>query len=168
MDKTSFKIFLVVIIFSLLIFCGLFAFSLYQNSLAEEKIEVEYVTNANIFFTVESCVNKYVGLIVAKDSTALYNVIDDKYKEDNRITISNVLANNIKLSGNYSFTAQKMLQDKKDKRTYYVKGNLIAESINAVEFTNEKIKYGLIVKLNVDNNTYSVIPSEVEVYFDEI
>lgn len=168
MDKTSFKIFLVVIIFSLLIFGGLFAFSLYQNSLEEEKIEVEYVTNANIFFTVESCVNKYIGLIVAKDSTSLYNVIDDKYKEDNGITINNVLANNIKLSGNYSFTAQQMLQDKKEKYTYYVKGNLIEESFTDDGFTNEKIEYGLIVKLNVDNNTYSVIPSEVEVYFDEI
>ncbi len=165
MDKTSFKIFLVVIIFSLLIFGGLFAFSLYKNSLEEEKIEVEYVTNANIFFTVESCVNKYIGLIVAKDSTSLYNVIDDKYKEDNGITINNVLANNIKLSGNYSFTAQQMLQDKKEKYTYYVKGDLIEE---LDEFTSEKIEYGLIVKLNVDNNTYSVIPSEVEVYFDEI
>lgn len=168
MDKTSFKIFLVVIIFSLLIFGGLFAFSLYQNSLEEEKIEVEYVTNANIFFTVESCVNKYIGLIVAKDSTSLYNVIDDKYKEDNGITINNVLANNIKLSGNYSFTAQQMLQDKKEKYTYYVKGDLIEESFTDDGFTNEKIEYGLIVKLNVDNNTYSVIPSEVEVYFDEI
>lgn len=168
MDKTSFRIFLVIIVVSLIIFSGLFAFAMYENKINEDKIEVEYVTNANIFYTVESCVNKYVSLIVAQDSIALYNVIDEQYREEHGITINNVLANNIKLSGNYSFNAQKMLQDKNSEHTYYVKGYLIEESLMEDGFSNEKIEYGLIVKLDVDNNIYSIIPSEVEVYFDEI
>ena len=82
MDKTSFRIFLVIIVVSLIIFSGLFAFAMYENKINEDKIEVEYVTNANIFYTVESCVNKYVSLIVAQDSIALYNVTDEQYREE--------------------------------------------------------------------------------------
>lgn len=166
MDKTSFKIFIWALVFSLLVFSALLIYSLKVGN--EEKIEVEYVTNPSMFFTVENCVNKYVSLIVAKDSEALYNLIDEKYKQENGITINNVLANNKSLSGNYSFISQQMLEDKKEPYKYYVKGYLIEEVYDEDNFNSNKIEYGLIVKLDVVNNTYSVIPSEVGEYFDEV
>lgn len=166
MDKTSFKIFVVALIFSLLIFGGLFIYAL--NMETKEEIEVEYVTNPTMFFTVENCVNRYIGLIVAKDSESLYNVIDEKYKIDNGITVNNVLANVKHLSNNYSFVSDKMLEDKKESYKYYVRGYLIEEIYDENNFNSNKEEFGLIVKLDVVNNTYSIIPSEVGEYFDAL
>ena len=167
MNNTSFKIFLTALIISILVFLGLL-FLTYMLP-KKEKIEVEYVTNANIFFTVESCVNKYVSLVQSKDSEAVYNLIDDDYKAKNDITIYNALTINYDIPDGYSFIADKMLQDKNKKYTYYVKGylkdNFFVEDINSKA---DKKSYGIIIKLDVVNKTYSVIPSGKEEYFDAI
>jgi len=166
MDKTSFRIFILGIIISLLIFGGILFLTLKTSK--TDEIKVRYVDNPTMFFTVENCVNKYIGLITAKDSEALYNVIDEDYREENEITVYNVLANNKSLDGNYSFMSSAMLEDKKEKHKYYVKGYLVEEVMNDDSFSNEKIEYSLIVKLDVTNNTYSVILSEVGEYFDAV
>lgn len=166
MDKTSFKIFIWALIFSLLVFAGVFIYNLKFSQ--NDEIKVKYVESPTMFFTVENCINKYVGLISSKDSEALYNVIDEQYREDNGITVYNVLANNKNLDGNYSFVARVMLEDEVEKYKYYVKGYLIKETMNEDSFDSEKIEYNLIVKLDVENNTYSVILSEVGEYFDAI
>ena len=166
MDKTSFRIFILGVIVSLLIFGGILFLTLKLDS--KEEIKVKYVDNPTMFFTVENCVNKYVGLISAKDSEALYNVIDEKYKEENGITVYNVLANNKSLDGNYSFVSSYILEDKNEKYKYYVKGYLIEETMDDDNFVNEKMEYSIIVKLDTSNKTYSVILSEVGEYFDAV
>jgi len=166
MKKTSFRIFVVCLIASLLICVGFLIVSFkFDNN---KKISVKQVENPIMFFTVESCVNKYINLIIAQDSEALYNVIDSKYKKENEITIDNVLSVNKYLNGNYSFIATSMLEDKEEKNKYYVKGYLIAESMNTEYFSNEKIEYSLIVKLDINNYTYSVILDEVGEYFEQV
>ena len=81
MENTSFKIFILSLFVSLLIVAGVF---IYSMNVKDEKTTVKYVDNPIMFFTVENCVNKYIGLIVAQDEEALYNVIDDKYKKRKR------------------------------------------------------------------------------------
>lgn len=164
MDKTSFKIFIVALLISLLIFAGVFIYALKIK--ADNQISVKYVTNPSMFLTVENCVNKYVSLLSAKDSEAIYNVIDEEFKVENGITIYNVLANNKELSGSYSFVSQAMLEDEQESYKYYVRGYLISEGLSDNNFKNNKIEYGLIVKLDVGSNTYSIIPSEVGEYFE--
>lgn len=166
MKKTSFRIFIVGLIVSLLIFLVILIFALKFDN--KKIIKVKYVENPTMFFTVENCVNKYVSLIIAQDSEALYNVIDDKYKKENDITMDNVLKVNKYLNGNYSFIATKMLEDKTEKYKYYVKGYLIEETMNDDNFSNTKIEYNLTVKLDVKNYTYSVILSEVGEYFEQV
>ena len=166
MKKTSFRIFIVGLIVSLLIFLVILIFALKFDN--KKIIKVKYVENPTMFFTVENCVNKYVSLITAQDSEALYNVIDDKYKKENDITMDNVLQVNKYLNGNYSFIATKMLEDKAEKYKYYVKGYLVEETMNDDNFSNTKIEYNLTVKLDVKNYTYSVILSEVGEYFEQV
>ena len=162
MKKTSFRIFVVCLIASLLICVGFLIVSFkFDNN---KKISVKQVENPIMFFTVESCVNKYINLIIAQDSEALYNVIDSKYKKENEITIDNVLSVNKYLNGNYSFIATEMLEDKEEKYKYYVKGNLMSESMG----DEHKIEYSLIVKLDMKNYTYSVILGEVGEYFEQV
>ena len=166
MKKTSFRIFVVCLIVSLLICIGFLILSFkFDNN---KQISVKSVESPIIFFTVESCVNKYISLIVAQDSEALYNVIDSKYKKDNEITLENVLGINKYLKGNYSFIATAMLEDKDENNKYYVKGYLIEESMNTEYFSSEKIEYSLIVKLDIKNYTYSVILDEVGEYFEQV
>ena len=66
MDKTSFKIFIGALVISLLIFAGLFIYSL--NIKNNSKIEVKYVTNPTMFFTVENRVNKSISYVVEQNS----------------------------------------------------------------------------------------------------
>lgn len=166
MEKTSFKIFIFGLTISILIFVGLFIYSL--NSDKEYKIAVEYVNNPIMFFTVESCVNKYVTFLSSGDSEAVYNIMDKKYIKENNITINNALANNINLNGIYSFSSKAMLEDINEKYKYYVRGYLIKEEMDVSFENSEKKEYELIVKLDVENNTYSIIPVEVGEYFDAI
>ena len=166
MKKTTIKLLFIAILFSLLIFFGLLIFVLSVSD--KNKIEVKYVDNPTVFFTVENCVNKYVGLLASKESEAVYNIIDKKYRDENGITIYNALANNKTLDGNYSFVSEAMLEDLKEKNKYYVRGYLTKEEFG-VDFTSsEKIEYGLIIKLDVNNYTFSVILSEVGEYFDAV
>lgn len=166
MDKTSFKIFIGCLFVSILICGGLLMYSFQLKD--EEEINVKYVDNPIMFFTVENCVNKYIKLIVSEDSYAIYEIIDDKYKEDQGININNVLANNIKLpDGQYSFITTEMLEDKDKPYTYYVKGYLLEEIYDEF-FTNNRFNYELIVKLNISEGIFSVIPKEVGDYFEKI
>lgn len=167
MENTSFKIFILSLFVSLLIVAGVFVYSMQEK---DEKIAVKYVDNPIMFFTVENCVNKYIGLIAAQDEEALYNVIDDTYKKENDITIYNVLDVNVYLNGQYSFVSGVMLEDKNEKNKYYVRGHLVQESFAEDIYDDSimELEYGIIVKLDIENNTYSVILSEVGEYFDAI
>jgi len=165
MDKISFKIFLVAIFSAIVIFCSTLALSLFFKE--EKVISTKYVTNPNIFYTVESCVNKYVGLVIAGEREAVFNVIDEGYKSENNITIYDVLNINYAIDGNYTFVAKKMLEDKNKNHVYYVKGYLIEDN-SVDDLVGKRKDYGVIVMLH-SNNTYSIIPniSEVEEQFNE-
>ncbi len=165
MDKTSFKIFIFAITISLIIFVGLLFLSNYVNKDSEE-VKLEYVTSPNIFFTVENCVNKYIQVLQAKDTTAVYNLIDKKYRNDNGITINNALANNKNLGDYNSFTAEKILEDRDNKNTYYVKGYLTSSMNIDTDYTGNRTSYSLIIMLDFKTHTYSVIPKDVEVIID--
>lgn len=164
MDKTSFRIFIFCLVMSILVFVGVFAFSL--NNKDDLDIKIKRVDNPFMFFTVEQCVNKYIGLILDGNSEDVYNVIDKKYKEENSITIYNALSINVKLEGEYYFVAQEMLEDEDVPYKYYVRGELIEELMD--EIYPNSFQYEVIVMLDVENNTYSVIPEEVGEYFDAL
>lgn len=167
MDKTSFKIFITILTSSLILILVVMILSVKFKG--KEEIKVKYVDNPTMFLTVESCVNKYIGLINSENVDAVYNLIDEDYKKENEITIYNVLANNVKLSNNsYSFIAEKMLEDEVIKYKYYVRGKLYEEEYGNELFEGEVIDYEIIVILNMENNTYTVIPSEVGDYFEAI
>ena len=91
-------------------------------------------------------------------------------KKENDITIDNVLDVNIYLNGHYSFVSGAMLEDKEEKNKYYVRGRLVQELFTEELYDDSimELEYGLIVKLDVENNTYSVILSEVGEYFDAV
>lgn len=166
MKKTSFRIYITCLIVSFLICAALLILSLTFDN--KKVIKVKQVENPTMFFTVESCVNKYVNLIIAQDSEALFNVLDSKYKKMNEITIDNVLNINKYLNGNYSFIATEMLEDRKEEYKYYVKGYLIEESMLEDNFLNNKLEYSIIIKLDIKSHTYSVILEEVGEYFEQV
>ena len=44
------------------------------------KNEIQRVTNRDMFYTVSSCVEKYLNFVSAKDSEKVYNLLADEYK----------------------------------------------------------------------------------------
>ncbi len=163
MDKTSFKIFIMAIILSIAIFFGLLFVSFKINEHKKDQpVKLEYVTNPNIFFTVESCVNKYVQLLQNKNARAIYDIIDQDYKEEKAITIYNAVAINKAIDPNTIFEAEKILEDKNDLNTYYVLGYLTKNNIDDI-YDQYRSTYSIIVKLDLNNYIYSVIPKDVEV-----
>ncbi len=166
MDKTSFKIFITALVLSIIIFMGLLLLTRHIDN--NQEVKLEYVTSPNIFYTVENCVNKYIQLIQSNNREAVYNLIDEKYKEEHKITIYNAIANNDAIEEYSTFVAQKILEDKNNKNTYYVKGFLEGPINIDEDYTGKRTAYSLIVKLNFSNYTYSIIPERVGALIDEI
>ncbi len=160
MDKTSFRIFISALIVSLFIFGILLLITLFNTK--EEEVKLKSVTNQNIFFTVENVVNKYIQLIEDEEKEKVYNVIDDKYKKENTITLYNVINSSNTIPKYTSFIAQKIMEDTKEKNTYYVSGYLELNN-NLDNSSSNRKSYSLIVKLNFDTYTYTIIPKNVGV-----
>ena len=51
---------------------------------------IERVTNRDMFYTVSSCVEKYLDLITVKDSEKIYNLLANEYKSQFNITQENI------------------------------------------------------------------------------
>ena len=87
------------------------------------------------------------------------NILDKEYRENNNINSANRFNYITKLDGNYNFSAKKILYEddgsNSNIKKYYVYGYLIKDTMN--KFV-EKQEYFLIVKLDLNNNLFSVIP----------
>ena len=127
-----------------------------------EKLSI--VKDNSKFFTVSSCVSKYLNYVKAKDTASLIVLLDNKYVKDNDIYEDNVLNYVELVDDNQSFTARKMYSEQVGKSTYkyYVYGD-ISET-----FIDEEPKYikdlYLIVYLNENGMTYSVEPYDGEMF----
>ena len=130
-----------------------------QEQTQEQITEVSIVKDRNDFFTVANCVAKYIPYLTQKDSENLYNFLDDEYKTQNNITKENVLNKIQTLDDFYKFKARQMYETKiSDTITqYFVYGTLTVESTGDDE---QETKFYISVKLDRQNNTFSVIPNQ--------
>ncbi len=83
----------------------------------------EEVKNANWYFTIKGCVDKYIEYVEKEDNTAIYNLLDKEYVNQNKITEDNVLkiVGENKLNNNYKINKMYQITGK-SFATYYVKG----------------------------------------------
>lgn len=154
-----FLIIIVVIIFSFIIFI--------KNNKTDEKItftnnianneKTERVNNATEYFTVQSCVNKYLTYAFNKDKDSLYKLLDDSYIKESDIKPENVLNYIEDVKYSYSFDATEInYVQLKEVKKYYVSGYAYEEDIDGL-ITN-RVKIGITIILDMENKTFSVIP----------
>ena len=134
----------------------------------EEKKQLDIVTSSSKFYTVSSCVNRYIDFVYNEDSEKILEVLDSKYKTKNNLNKNNLFDKLDRLDKEYDFEARKMYQEKinDDVMAYYVKGYLI-ENIMSNNLVNEKKDFYIIVYLDSKNSTYSVVPYDGEVFIEE-
>ena len=131
-------------------------------------IKLEFVENREDFYTVKSCVEKYINYIVNDDNESVYNVLDKAYINKKNINENNIFQTVQKLDKNQIFTPTKMEYFEIDnKQIYIVYGNIREDKLN--ERANE-IEFNITVILNKLNKTFSVIPGilKVETSYDAV
>lgn len=158
----SFSIITVIAIITILVILLNMQHKTQNNTLEKPQepiTEVTIVKNRNDFFTVANCIAKYLPYLTQKDSENLYNFLDNDYKIKNNITKENVLNKIQTLDDFYKFKARQMYETKisDDITQYFVYGTLTVET---TEDDEEETKFYISVKLDKQNNTFSVIPNQ--------
>lgn len=125
----------------------------------KEITKVSRVTNRNDFFTVANCVDRYTTYLTTKEPDILYDYLDKSYRKANDITKSNVLTKIETLDDYYKFKAKEMYVAKLSDTVeqYFVYGILTLE---ATEDIGGEIEFYISIKLDKENNTFSVIPNQ--------
>lgn len=141
----------------------------YENKqFATESIEqnnknLEKVKSATAFFTVESCVNKYINYLLQNDAESVYRILDNEYIQKHEITQTNVLNKISDIPEQVIFEATKMYVEEVDENNnkYYVSGILkqdtTAENSGYATVNNN---FNITVVLNFKDMIFSIIPFE--------
>lgn len=153
------KILVIVIVISVL-FLGIYKIFFEKNVFEEEKIDTKTISvlrDNSRFFTVSSCVSKYIRYLSVKDTQNLLILLSNEYKEKNLINSNNMYNYIGTLNGNKTFSPKKMFQQRITKTIYkyYVFGYL---EENMMDMVSAKQPYYLIVILDESNMTFAIEP----------
>ena len=123
--------------------------------------DIQIVENANDFYTVSSCIGKFLNFWYMQDNEEVYKILEYEYKEKNTITEENVFEKIGVLQDMLTFRPKKMyyLNVEQSIQRYYVYGTTRADTINERGKEND---YYIEVILNFNNETFSVKPSSIE------
>lgn len=116
------------------------------------------------FFTLESCVYKYINYLQMKDNSNLMKLLDKEYIDNNNINENNVLEFLGYLDGTNTFKLKEVYYDRTDKDIikYYVYGEVIKEVIDSYQSSGIEKYY--VIKLDTINMVYSIAPYESNLY----
>jgi len=163
-EERNKKILLIVLIIAL-ICLGIYKLFFDKKSSSEEidTKTISIVSNPNDFYTVSSCVSKYLAYLSSGDNDKLYTLISDEYKKNNLVNKDNIYGFIDNLNGVYSFNPRKMFVQRLGENTYkfYVYGLTTLETINP--YSNEKDFY-LIVILDRKNSTFAIEPYDGSIF----
>lgn len=166
--KNDNYILLIIIIVILLAIVGIFYFTEKEETIIEEK-KINYIllNDYSRFFTVNSCVYKYITFITNKSSDDLLNVLNKDYVSKNNINIDNIYNYVGNLTGNYNFKSKKIYYQiiSKDYIKYYVYGALIKDSLDG---NGDKLDYYVIIDLDLKNQLFSVTPYDGKIFKEGI
>ncbi|MDO4963249.1 MAG: hypothetical protein Q4E75_04040 [bacterium] len=128
-----------------------------NNSKKNEQSKIYIVTNYSNFYTVSSCINRFVDYISNKESDNVFLILSDNYKKENKISKESVLNIFDGYLDNSYFEADKMYYQNINSNItkFYVYGKVSAS--NAFELSDNIDAY-FIVYLDSSNKTFSVEP----------
>lgn len=158
-EEKNKKILLVIIIISVL---GLGIYKLFfDNKKVDKEIidtkTISVVDDKNRFFTVSSCVSKFINYLDMRETDNLLLLLNDKYEKDNNVNSSNFYnyftpSNSLRI-----FSPKKMFVQRMSKTLYkyYVFGYVEEE---LMDMYGERNNYYIIIYLDGKNMTFSVEP----------
>ena len=128
-----------------------------------EEPKYRLVDDYSRFFTVNSCVYKYITYLSSNKTDELVKILDEEYVSKNNINSSNIYNYVNRLNGNYSFKSKKIYYQVDDEKVikYFVYGYLIEETIDGI---GNKKDYYVIVNLDLENQLFSVTPYDGEMF----
>ena len=117
-----------------------------NNKTKEEKINI--VTNYSNFYTVDSCLNRFIIYLSSKDTDSIMSIINDDFIKKNDITKDNVLDLFDEVKDGSNFVSKKMYYTKVNENIdkYYVYGS--------VEYSELQIDHSSTTELN---DTYFIV-----------
>ncbi len=172
MEKTKNKWVIPLIILLVLLFSASMIYNLKKND--NENISTtinnnEYVllSDYSRFFTVNSCVYKFVNYLQKQEYEKLLEVLNKDFVSNNNISASNL--NNFfpnLNNGTYSYVSKKIYYKKETKNIikYYVYGYIQKETIDSV---GEKNYYSYEVNFDTKNQTFDIAPYIGDLFKEE-
>ena len=153
------KILAIVIVIAVL-FLGIYKIFFEKDIVEEEKIDTETISiveDNSRFFTVSSCVSKYMGYLSDRNTENLLVLLSNEYKTNNSVNSSNLYEFIGNININTTFSPKKMFQQRVSKTIYkyYVYG-FIEQDLIHVDY--KKQPYYLIVILDEDTMTFAIEP----------
>jgi len=159
---------LIIICIILLSIVGIMYFD--DNDLGNNNFkenEIILLDDYSRFFTINSCVYKYISFITSKSTDNILEVLDSDYIKNNNITKDNIYNHIGELKGNYSFSAKKIYYQEQNKNfiKYYIYGYLIEDIMGT---NGKKEDYYIIVNLDLENELFSVSPYDGKIFKEGI
>lgn len=157
------------IIITVIVLAALYGmYTLFFNKPKDEtdnKMDVVLVNDYNRFYTVSSCVTKYLNTLSSNNVENILTILDKNYKEKNKVTEDNIYNYIDKVDDVYNFSPRKMYYKKSDNDVtkYYVYGTIEKSTINQ---SDEAKDYYIIVYLDSQNMTFSVEPYDGKIFND--
>lgn len=164
-DKDNQKKVLAIFLVIAVLILGIYKL-FFEKTLDEEKIDtttISVLDDNNRFFTVTSCVSKYINYLSIQDTENLLILLSDEYKQKNSITADNLYENIERINGTNVFMGKKIFEQRMSKTIYkyYVYGFIQEELMDSVSAKNE---YYLIVILDEKNMTFSIEPYDGKMF----
>lgn len=128
-----------------------------------EKIKYTIVSDYNRFYTVNSCVYRYLTYLQSKDTKSLIKILDEEFIVENQITKNNILNFLTIYEGNLNFNSRKMFEEKINENItkYYVYGYV---EIDVMDSFPERNDAYYIVVLDSKNKIFSIQPYNGEIF----
>lgn len=135
-----------------------------DNSINKD-IKYTLLNDYSRFFTVDSCVYKYISYLSSGDKASVIKILDNNYVKSNEITESNLYQFINRLEGNYTYKSKKIYFVKNDDShiTYYVDGYLLQEVIDESPIKTEQY---FVVKMDLKNYLFSITPYNGEMFME--
>lgn len=158
-EERNKKIIAIVLVVAVL-FLGIYKLFFDKDIYTEEKIDTETISvlkDNNRFFTVSSCVSKYVNYLSISDTENLLVLLNEEYKEKNSIDKNNLYSYIGTINGTSTFSPKKMFEQRVSQTVYkyYIYGYVNQEMMDEVTSRSD---YYLIVFLDEKNMTFSIEP----------
>ena len=138
-----------------------------KNNKEEKKEKIDIVTNYSNFYTVDSCLNRFVIFLSSKDEESILSILNDEYIKKEEIKKENVLDLFSEVKEGSNFVSKKMYYTKISENIskYYVYGSIEYNELQTTNnFKSESNDVYFIVYIDKNKRLYSVEPYSGDIF----